>query len=235
MLDEAAIMETLHQAILDGDEKISAAMARQWLERGSDPLRLINECGTPAIREVGDRFGKFEIFLPELILSADAMQAVMDILMVEITKSGGAGIKKGTVVIGTVQGDIHDIGKNLVAALLGTNGFEVHNVGTNYPSKEFAKKAQEVGADIVALSALMSTSAYYQQDVIDFLSEAGLRGRYFVVIGGGPVTPEWAQQIGADGYGRTATDAVEACLKLMEMGRGEKLTEPVVMGWGNNE
>lgn len=233
MLDEAAIMDTLSKAILEGDDKTAAEMARQWLEGGGAPLRLISECGTPAIREVGNRFGNFEIFLPELILSADAMQAAMDVLMPEIIRSGVEGAKKGTVVIGTVQGDIHDIGKNLVAALLGVNGFEVHNVGVDYPSKDFAKKAQEVGADIIALSALMSTSSYYQEDVIDFLNQAGLRDNFFVVIGGGPVTPKWAQQIGADGYGRTATDAVEACLKLMERGKREKLTEPVVMGWGH--
>jgi corrinoid protein of di/trimethylamine methyltransferase len=231
MLDEAAIMKALHTAIVDGDDKSAGELAHQWIQGGGSPLQLINECGTPAIRQVGDKFANFEIYLPELILSADAMQSVMDVLMGEITSSGAPVAKKGTVVIGTVQGDIHDIGKDLVAALLSTNGFEVHNVGINYPTKDFAKKAEEVGADIIALSALMSTSAYYQQDVITFLQEAGLREKYFVVIGGGPVTPTWAEQIGADGFGRTAADAVNVCLRLIEIGERDRLTGPVVMGW----
>lgn len=230
MTDEAAIMDSLSQAITDGDDKTAAEAARQWLEAGLHPLKLINECGTPAIREIGDRFGRFEIFLPELILSADAMQAAMDVLMVEIDKQGIEGAIKGKVVIGTVQGDIHDIGKNLVAALLSTNGFEVINVGVDFPSKEFAKQAKEAGADIIALSALMSTSAYFQQDVIEFLTEAGLREDFFVVIGGGPVTPEWAETIGADGYGRTATDAVDACLELVAAGNRENLEAPIYKG-----
>ena len=230
MADEDAIMESLSKAIVDGDEVIAAEAARQWLQAGLHPLKLINQCGTPAIREVGDRFGRFEIFLPELILSADAMQAAMDILMLEIDKQGIEGAIKGKVVIGTVQGDNHDIGKNLVAALLATNGFEVINVGVDFPSKEFAKKAKETGADIICLSALMSTSAYFQQDVINFLSEAGMREDFFVVIGGGPVTPEWAEEIGADGYGRTATDAVDTCLELVAAGTREKLGAPIFRG-----
>lgn len=224
------LIEALRQAILDGDEEAATDVARRWVEAGYDPVTLLNEGGTAAIREVGDLFGRFEVYLPELILAGDAMKAASAVLTAEMRRHGTELKSLGKIVLGTVEGDVHDIGKNLVASLLVANGFEVIDLGVNVPPKDFASKARTEKAHIIALSALMTTSAFYQQQVIQEMEEAGQRNDCFVIVGGGPVTGDWAEQIGADGYGRMASDAVVLCRQLIEMGERQHGSKTLRIG-----
>jgi methylmalonyl-CoA mutase cobalamin-binding domain/chain len=168
---------------------------------------------TPAIKEVGDRFGRMEMFLPEMVASADAMEAGLEIL--EPHFEGEEAGKKGKILIGTVQGDIHDIGKNIVIALLKVNGYEVIDIGRDIASTDFIDKAIDLDVDIIGLSGLLTTSLPMMRDVIQMLSDDGVREKYKVIIGGGPTSHEYADEIGADGYGETAYSAVELCSQLV--------------------
>jgi methylmalonyl-CoA mutase cobalamin-binding domain/chain len=150
-----------------------------------------------------------EVFLPQLMLGADAMKAGMAILGEAIRAAGGRVVSKGVVVIGTVEGDIHDIGKTVVAALLSANGYEVHDLGVEVPAGRFLGAAATQKADVIGLSALLSTTMLYQRDVLELLRSKGAKDRYFVAVGGAPVTQAWASQIGADGYARGAYEAVQ--------------------------
>ncbi len=223
------IIGAVYQAVLDGEEDAAGKATTAAMEAGLDPMRVLNEGGAKAIRLVGERFANFEIYLPELMLSADAMKAMMNVLLPVLKRQGTPQSRKGRILIGTVAGDVHDIGKNLVSALLAANGFEVVDVGVNVPSNRFLDEADKVQADILALSALMSTSAYYQEEIIKYLVDSRQREKYFVVVGGGPVTPEWARQIGADGYGRTAQDAVKLCEELMRLKRSQSKPEQTLV------
>jgi len=153
-------------------------------------------------------------------MAADAWEEAMKILKPKLMASGASIKKQGTVVIGTVQTDVHDIGKNIVANLLTSAGFDVHDVGSDTPATEFFNKAEEVGADIIAASAIMSTTVPYQKDIIDLLESKGLRDKYIVMVGGGVVSQEWADKIGADGYGELASDAVDVAKKLVAKKKG---------------
>jgi corrinoid protein of di/trimethylamine methyltransferase len=161
------------------------------------------------IRELGEAFDRMEVFLPQLMLGADAMKAGMAILDEAIRAAGGKVSSKGVVVIGTVEGDIHDIGKTVVAALLQANGYEVHDLGVEVPAGRFLEMAAARKADVIGLSALLSTTMLYQRDVLELLRSQGFKERYFVAVGGAPVTQAWASQIGADGYARGAYEAVQ--------------------------
>jgi methanogenic corrinoid protein MtbC1 len=137
-------------------------------------------------------------------------------------------VVSGRIVLGTVWHDIHDIGKNFVASLLSVHGVEVVDIGVDVPNKRFVGKAEEVGADIIGLSSLLSTCSYYQRDVIQYLTDTGVREKYYVIVGGGPITGEWAKEIGADGYGRTARDAVQLCRQLIEQEETPPLENPII-------
>jgi methylmalonyl-CoA mutase cobalamin-binding domain/chain len=183
---------------------------------------------TAGIREIGKRFGCGEAFLPEMVLAADAMQAALEILKPHL---GGQQIeKKGKILIATVQGDNHDIGKNVVAALLVANGFKVVDVGINSPPKKFLEAAEKEGATIIAASTLITTALPYQREIVQLLADSGNRQKYFVVVGGGPVASHWAGQIGADGYGRDGKDAVEVCLRLADSPHKPPVLEPIIVG-----
>jgi len=149
-----------------------------------------------------------EIFLPQLVMAADAMKAGVAVLEETLKAGGGALVRKGVVVVGTVEGDIHDIGKTVVAAMLQANGYEVHDLGVEVPATRFIQAAQETGAHIIGLSALLSTTMLYQRDVVELLRNKGLKESYFVIVGGAPVTQAWADQIGADAFARDAVAAV---------------------------
>jgi trimethylamine corrinoid protein len=170
--------------------------------------------------EIGGKFSTGEVFLPELLMAAEAFQEAMKIVKPRLEASGTSIKKQGTIVIGTVQMDIHEIGKNILINLLTPAGFEVHDLGVNVPASKFITKAEEVEADIIAASAIMSTTIPFQKDIIDALEFKGLRDKYFVIVGGGVVTQEWADKIGADGYADLASDGVKLAIKLMKERKG---------------
>lgn len=216
-LSEEEILGKLYQAVVTGDTDSVVATAREAIEKGVDPVIAIEKGLSKGAKTIGDKFEKLEIFLPELLVAAEAMKAGLEILLARIPKD--KTLRKGTVVCGTVKGDIHEIGKKIVAALLSANGFEVYDLGADVPTSKFIEEARKVGADIIGLSALMSSTLGAQKDVIDYLKAVGEREKYIVMVGGGPTTKEWADQIGADGYSATAPEAVKLASELVEKKR----------------
>ncbi len=209
------LFKQMAQAVIDGDDEEATALAQQALAQGVDPLEAINKGYTSGMDVVGELYSTGEYFLPDLILGGEAMKAALATLEPALKASGQAREVLGIVVLGSVKGDIHEIGKSLVGSMLSANGFEVHDLGIDIEAEEFVSKAREHGADIVALSALLTTTMLHQRDVIEHLAEAGLKDRVKVMVGGSPVTQGWADQIGADGFAEDATGAVSVAKKLM--------------------
>ena len=207
------LVEELRKSILNFDENGSKEIAKKIVDAGIDPIQAIERGLVPGIREVGDKFEKGELFLPHLVIAADIAKSAIDILLP--SSSSKAKISKGKVVLGTVEGDLHDIGINIVSSMLTAAGFEVHNIGKDRPVKDFIEKAQSIGADIIGVSSLMTVTMPEQRKLIDELKDRGLRDKFKVMVGGGPVTMEWAKEIGADGYGRDASDAVRVAMNLL--------------------
>lgn len=216
--DKDLLCKELHDSIINGDVEKAERKVIEMLNKGFDAYDIVKNCMIPAMKIVGDMFSKLEIFLPEVMMAADAFQACMKHIEPRILNKKSELIV-GKVVIGTIQGDIHDLGKNIVALMLRANGFEVYDLGRDVPVGEFIKKAQEVNADIIAISALLSTALPYVKEVIKLLKDLGLRNKFFVMVGGGAITKEWAQEIGAEGYGENADEAVKVALDLMERKR----------------
>ena len=190
--------------------------AKKVIELGIDPLEAIEKGLSAGTKIIGEKFKKLEVFLPELIMATDIFNEAMEILKPEIEAKKIKQTKKGKIVIGTVKGDIHKIGKDIVAMLLEVNGYEVHNLGENISNSTLIDEAEKIGADFIGLSALLTSTMPAQKDLIDALIEKGIRGKYKVIVGGGPVTSEWADEIGADGYAETAADAVTLIEKLYQ-------------------
>ena len=209
------LIAAMRQSVVDGDPDRAAELAVQALAEGMDPLVAIEEGYVPGLRDVGEQFSCGEMYLPEMMLAARAMQKAVTVLEPEMAKTAQQRQVTGRVVIGTVKGDIHEIGKSLVAMMLSADGFEVHDLGVDVAPERFVAKAQEVGADIVAVSALLTTTMTGQRTVIDALADAGLRPGVKVLVGGAPVTRAWADQIGADGYGEDAVGAVRVARGLV--------------------
>lgn len=209
------LFKQMAQAVIEGDDEKAASLAQQALDQGVAPLDAINKGFTPGMDEVGELYSSGEYFLPDLILGGEAMKTALAVLEPALKASGQSRDVLGVVVLGTVKGDIHEIGKSLVGSMLAANGFEVYDVGIDIEASEFVAKAQEVKADIVALSALLTTTMLHQRDVIEHLAEAGLREQVKVMVGGSPVTQGWADQIGADGFAEDAANAVVVAKKLM--------------------
>ncbi|MEM0057163.1 MAG: corrinoid protein [Saccharolobus sp.] len=208
-------LENIMERIINLDES-ARDLVKEALLKGVDPYVIIDKCVLEAGKKLGKLFDEGTYALPELMLAADILVDIVKIIE-EYLKERKLEVKEiGTVVIATVKGDIHDIGKNLVATMLRVNGFRVYDLGRDVPSLDIINKAVEVGADIIGLSALMTTSMSYQKEVIDLLKELGIRDRFFVIVGGGSVTKEWADKIGADGYGENALEAVELAKNLMK-------------------
>lgn len=221
------VLERLREAIV-GDSSLEDVeeAARAVVESGIDINDAIH-AATEAIRSVGDCFEAGDIYLPELMIAGRKMERCMSVLRPHI-KAGGSSVQGGRIVIGTVSGDIHDIGKNLVATMMAVRGFDIMDLGVNVPPLKFVHAAKDAGADIIALSSLMTTSLPYQQEVIDVLKETGLRDRFYVIVGGGPVTPEFAESIGADGWAENAAAAARLCEMLMISGEKPPLAKTVV-------
>lgn len=209
------VLKKLRLSVIEGDPDASEAAAREAIEAGLDPLEAIEEGLSQGIREVGDKFERLELFLPDMIMAAEAMSRGVAVLE-ECLPNKAAQMSVGVVVIGTVAGDIHDIGKNIVAALLKANRFKVYDLGTDVPSNRFIEKAQEVKADVIGLSALLSFTMANQQEVISMLKDFNLRDKYKVIVGGAPVTAEWAREIGADAYARNAAQGVKKIKELVK-------------------
>ncbi len=202
------ILDQLREAVLLGDAERAQELAIQALEAGAEPLAVIEGTLGTSMELVGARYECGEFFIPDLVMAADAMKAAMRVLEPALAARQEQRHVLGTVVIGTVEGDIHEIGKSLVATMLSAAGFQVHDLGVDVPATEFVKQVQATGANVVGLSALLTTTMLNQERVIEALQEAGLRERVKVVIGGAPASPEWAQTIGADGYAENAAEAV---------------------------
>ena len=214
-MDRSELYDVLKGAMVALEQDDVLADIKKALEAGISPLDLIENGLLPGLNRIGNKFEEEEIFLPELMKSAMIFQAAMDILQPVIEEQGTAVKKKGTVVIGTVKGDMHYIGKNIVKLLMETSGFEVHDLGVDVDPFAFIVKADEVNADIIALSALLTTTLMGQKDVIEALEGQGKRDKYKVMIGGGAVTKEWANEIKADGYTDTAYAAVVSAASLV--------------------
>ena len=203
------IYTKMRASIEEYDHDAAVAAAKEAIAAGLDPVEAVEKGFAAAIRELGQAFDRMEIFLPQLVMAADAMKAGVAVLEEALEAGGGTLQKKGVVVLGTVEGDIHDIGKTVVGAMLQANGYDVHDLGVDVPSTRFIQAAQELRADVIALSALLSTTMLFQRDVAELLRNKGLDSKYFTIVGGAPVTQQWADEIGADGYGRDAVDAVK--------------------------
>ncbi len=211
MTDE--IYAGAREAVLKGDVDAATDMARKGLDQGIDPIELINNGFIPGITEVGDLFGTGQLFLPELIKAAKAMQAATDIINAALPEGGGqAG---GRMVIGTVEGDVHDIGKTIVVSLLKANGFEVLDLGRDVKTERFIEEAERFNADIIGSSALLTTTMGGQKKLEEALKAAGLKGRFKTMVGGAPVTRRWARRIGADAFAENASEAVRLAKELI--------------------
>jgi len=214
-MEKEQILENLATAVIDGDLDMARGSADQALAVQMDPLEAVDLGLSQGMAVVGGQFETGEAFLPELLMAADAFDAAMEILNPEIEAQKKQVVRLGKVVLGTVKGDVHSIGKNIVATVMKTNGFEVVDMGVDNSSLDIIEQARQAGADIIALSALMTTTMPAQKEVIDVLEEMNLRDRFLVMVGGGPTNQEWADQIGADGYGKTAIHAVTVAKELM--------------------
>ncbi len=213
-MSKEELFKKLSEAVIATDSQAVINAAKQVIEKGIDPVEAIEKGLSKGAIAVGEKFDKMEIFLTGLMMAADAMKAGMDVLLPHISKE--KVVKKGTVVSGTVKGDIHDIGKNILVALLRANGFDVYDLGVDVSTSKFIEEAEKVKADIITLSALMSSTIGGQKDVIDYLKETGKRENFIVMVGGGPTTREWVEEIGADGWAETATEAIKLASKLIE-------------------
>jgi corrinoid protein of di/trimethylamine methyltransferase len=206
----------LTQALVDLNEDDVLALSKQGLDDNIDPQQLIEQGLLPGMQKVGDEFENEEKFLPEMMQAANIFQSAMDIIQPKIEEMGGSSKKIGTVVIGTVKGDMHYIGKNIFKVLLETSGFTVHDLGVDVDPFSFIDKADQTNADIIAMSALLTTTLVGQKDMIEALNEQGKRDKYKVMVGGGAVTPEWVKEIKADAYSETAFGAVKEAKKLVQ-------------------
>jgi corrinoid protein of di/trimethylamine methyltransferase len=212
-------VERLKKSIINGQEQDAEKAAREIVNADMDPVQVMERELSPAIKSVGEKFEKGEYFLTDLMSSADAMRAASRVLasnLKEARKDKMPTTMMGKVVIGTVSGDIHDIGKNIVALLLEVNGFDADDLGKDVESMKFIERATEVQANVMALSALMTTTRPAQKEIMDLLNELGLRKKFLVMVGGAPTTSEWAEQIGADGWAETAEQGVRLAQRLVK-------------------
>lgn len=204
--------------LLDGSRFEAVDLARQTLEAGASPLEFFTQCITPALVEVGNRFETLDIFLPEMVVAAEIVEVVNEEVLNPALQSTDAAMREpaGKVLLATVQGDLHNIGKNMVALMLRVNGFEVIDAGIDVPPAKIVQMAEAEKVDIIGMSTLLTTCLPFVKDTLDFLNGKGLRDRYAVIIGGAAPTPEFAAAVGADAHGHSAAEAVRICKDLMK-------------------
>lgn len=213
------LFENIKKAIIEYDDKMAVSLAKKAVEEKLDPLKVLDAM-TVAIRQVGDGFGRGDLWLPELVGAADAMSSAMPIIEKEIERKGEKKESLGIIVVGTVFGDIHSIGKTMVCTLLTAEGFKVYDLGVNIKAEQFLEAIEKYDADILAMSSLMTMTASEQEKVINSLEKEGLRSRIKIMVGGGSITEEFANDIGADGYDPTAPGAVKLARELVEKKEG---------------
>jgi len=214
-MDKEEILKNLEKAILDGDKNRVRETTGEALAQKIDPLEVVELGLSKGMALVGERFERGEAYLPELVRAGDNFNAAMEILRPEMEAQNKEMARAGTVLIGTVRNDLHDIGKNIVATVLETHGFAVEDLGVDTPVLDFIEQADKVKADVIAISSLMTNSMPVQREIIEALQQRNLREKYFVIVGGGSVTQAWAHEIGADGYGKNAVEAVALVKKLL--------------------
>lgn len=205
----------MRQSIIDGAPDTASGLAHWAVSAGVAPIDAINQGYVPGMHDVGEQFARGQMYLPDMMASAEAMRAAMAVLDPELKKLGTARAMAGVVVLGTTQGDIHEIGKILVGTLLTAHGFRVHDLGVDVSGEKFAAKVSEFNADIVGVSALLTTTMRNQKGVVEALERSGLRSGIKIMVGGAPVTRRWAEEIGADGYAKDAMSAVTLAQELM--------------------
>jgi 5-methyltetrahydrofolate--homocysteine methyltransferase len=206
----------LSEALRKGYAEEAEELTRQALELGMEPLDVVQKILVPTLTDVGNRFQNFEIFLPELMMAGEAAQRVTALVEEATLEAGEPSLNLGTVVLGQVEGDMHDIGRNIVGTLLNSHGFKVIDLGRDVPASTFLDAAEKEKPDIVALSALMTTTLPAQKRTINLFSEVGKREDFYIIVGGGAVSQEWADEIGSDGYSPDAAGAVEICKKVLK-------------------
>ena len=212
------MLRQMAQSIIDGDADAATVLAKESISANMDPLEAISKGFVAGVNSVGDAFGRGEAFLPELVMAGEAMKAAVATLDPELKRRGSERQILGRIVIGTVEGDIHEIGKSLVATMLGASGFDVIDLGVDTPGDKLIGKALEVKADILAMSALLTTTMVRQREVIEELEKEGLRQQIKVMVGGAPVTRDWVATIRADGYSEDAIGAVALAKQLVSKG-----------------
>ena len=209
------LFDEMTRAVIDGLPDRARSLAEEALRLGVDPLAAIDQGLKPGMDVVGGGFARGELFIPDLMMSGEAMKAAIGTLEPELVRRHAQRQVLGRVVIATVKGDIHEIGKTLVATMLAANGFEVHDLGVDVSARDVVDAVRRFNADLVGLSALLTTTVLYQDTVIQTLKEAGVRDQVKVLVGGVPASQEWAEEIGADGYAENATEAVEVARRLV--------------------
>jgi len=209
------LFRKMAQSILDGEADAAVALAKQAIDAGVDPLEAITKGFVQGVNQVGESFACGQAFLPELVMAGEAMKAAIAALEPEMQRRGTTRQVHGKIVLATVEGDIHEIGKSLVGTMLGASGFEVHDLGVDVPAAKIIAKVKEVDANLVGLSALLTTTMVKQREVIDELDKQGLRKKVKVMVGGAPVTRDWVQKIEADGYSEDAIGAVAVAKQLV--------------------
>lgn len=210
------LFDDIKKSLVELDDVKVKELIQKALEEGVSPMEIIEKALRPAMVEIGDKFEQGEYFLAELVVAGDIFKEVMDeIIVPELRKRGGEVSKLGTVVIGTVRGDLHDIGKSIVASMLSAAGFEVVDLGVDVPPEKFVEAVKKHNADIVGMSALLTTTMLEMKNVIEALKKEGIRSKVKVIVGGAPITPEFAKEIGADAYAKDAVEAVEVCRRLL--------------------
>lgn len=210
------IYSAMAQSVIDGESEEAEKLALQAIELGINPLDAINKGFVVGVDHVGNLFGSGDAFLPELVMAGETMKAALSALEPEMSKQGAERKVLGTIVLGTVEGDIHDIGKTLVGTMLSVAGFKVFDLGVDVPITTLVEKARTENADIIGVSALLTTTMVKQRDVVEALDDIGLRPAVKVMVGGAPVTPDWAEEIGADGYSEDAIGAVAVAKELLK-------------------
>jgi len=229
-MTEEKYIEALRQIIVEGDDDQAASAAQDAIDAGVNPSTLIKEAINAPMDDIGKKFQDGDIFLPELIMIGDAARVASDVIVPHISVEDLDAASGGTVVIGTIQGDMHDIGKNIVSAYLMATGFKVKDLGTDVTPKDFVRAVAAEKADVIAISTLLSTTQPLFANITKTLVDSGQREDVYVIVGGGPVTPEWAAEIGADGYGRDAADAADLTRQVLTAGKKPPFGKPLVVG-----
>jgi trimethylamine corrinoid protein len=207
-MEKSLILDNLANAVITGKKDLARDNARAVIDNNIDPLEALEQGISKGMLTVGEKFESGESYLPELIMAADVFKVAMEILKPAIEANQTDIKKSGTVLLATVKGDVHNLGKNIVATVMETHGFEVVDLGVDQPTLDIIDAAQANQADVIGLSAVMTTTMPYQKELIDTLQELKIREQFIVLVGGGPINQQWADEIGADGYGETAMDAV---------------------------